>query len=154
MGDYTRTLKDSVQTGDPVLIEGPYGKFDFQGPQERQIWIGAGIGITPFIARMKALAVVPDGKAIDLFHPTAAYDEHALGLLARDAQAAGVRLHVLWSERDGLLDAARLAAQVAGWQDADIWFCGPAAFGRSLKKDLMALGLPEARFHQELFQMR
>ena len=54
----------------------------------------------------------------------------------------------------GQLNAARLTELVPGWRDADIWFCGPAPFGQSLKKDLGALGLPESRFHQELFQMR
>jgi Flavodoxin reductases (ferredoxin-NADPH reductases) family 1 len=52
------------------------------------------------------------------------------------------------------LNAARLTGQVPDWQDADIWFCGPAPFGQSLKKDLIAMGLPQGRFHQELFQMR
>ena len=154
LGDYTGTLSERVRIGDVVKLEGPYGQFNFQGPQKRQIWVGAGIGITPFIARMKALAAASDGKTIDLFHPTAVYDEHAIGLMTRDAEAAGVRLHVLWSQRDGLLNAARLTGQVPDWQDADIWFCGPAPFGQSLKKDLMAMGLPQGRFHQELFQMR
>lgn len=154
LGDYTRTLGERVHIGDVVKVEGPYGQFNFQGAQKRQIWVGAGIGITPFISRMKALAVAPDGKTIDLFHATSVYDEHAIGLMTRDAEAAGVRLHVLWSQRDGLLNAARLTGQVPDWRDADVWFCGPAPFGQSLKKDLVAMGLPEARFHQELFQMR
>lgn len=154
LGDYTRTLKDRVHIGNAVQVEGPYGRFTFQGPCRRQIWVGAGIGITPFIARMQALATAPDGKQVDLFHPTSVYDEQALGLLARDAEAAGVRLHVLWSERDGLLNAQRLVAAVPDWKDADVWFCGPAPFGQALKKDLEALGMPASRFHQELFQMR
>ena len=154
LGDYTSTLSERIALGDVVELEGPYGKFNFQGACKRQIWIGAGIGITPFIARMKALAMAHDGKSIDLFHPTSIVDEHAIGLMARDAEAAGVRLHVLGGERGGPLNAARLTQQVPDWQDADIWFCGPALFGRSLKTDLMVMGLPESRFHQELFQMR
>lgn len=154
LGDYTRTLKERVRVGDAVQLEGPYGKFNFEGAGRRQIWVGAGIGITPFIARMKALATAPDGKAIDLFHPTSVHDEHALGLMARDAEAAGVRLHVLWSPRDGQLNAQRLSRAVPQWQDADVWFCGPAGFGQALKSGLMSMGMPESRFHQELFQMR
>lgn len=95
LGDYTRTLSESVHIGDVVKIEGPYGRFSFQGTQKRQIWVGAGIGITPCIARMNALATAPDGNHIDLFHPTSVHDDHAIGLMARDAEAAGVRLHVL-----------------------------------------------------------
>ena len=154
LGDYTRTLPERVQIGDVVKLEGPYGQFNFQGRQKRQIWIGGGIGITPFISRMKELARKSDGKTIDLFHTTTVYDPHAIGLLENDAKAAKVRLHVLWDERDGRLNAARITELVPGWQDADIWFCGPAGFGQALKKDLIAMGFSENRFHQELFEMR
>ena len=43
---------------------------------------------------------------------------------------------------------------VPQWQEADVWFCGPAGFGQALRHDLLALGLPAERFHQELFAMR
>ncbi|MCB1776885.1 MAG: ferric reductase-like transmembrane domain-containing protein [Candidatus Competibacteraceae bacterium] len=154
LGDYTQTLAERLQIGDPVKVEGPYGRFNFQGKQPRQIWVGGGIGITPFIARLQTLAHTPDGKAIDLFHTTAVYDAEAIGLLEHDAQAAHVPLHVLWDTRDGRLDAERICQVVPEWRDADIWFCGPAGFGQALKRDLTAMGLPEARFHQELFALR
>lgn len=154
LGDYTSTLAQRVQVGDGVEVEGPYGQFQFQGDAPRQIWIGAGIGITPFIARMQTLAQAPDGKAIDLFHSTAVYEDQAIALLEQAAQAANVRLHVLWDQRDGRLDAARITATVPQWRDADVWFCGPAGFGQALRQDLIALGLPAHRFHQELFAMR
>src|SRR5690606_4169169 len=96
IGDYTRTLRDRLRAGDPVVVEGPYGRFDFEGSARRQVWIGAGVGVTPFIARMKALAMKPDGRRIDLFHPTATLDPNAIALIERDAAAAGVALHVLW----------------------------------------------------------
>ncbi len=154
LGDYTRTLADRLRVGNPVTVEGPYGQFNFQGESPRQIWVGGGIGITPFISRLKTLARQGDGRAIDLFHTTAVYDPEAISLLERDAQAANIRLHVLWDERDGWLDAERIRQTVPDWRDADVWFCGPAGFGQALKRDLTALGLPGARFHQELFEMR
>ena len=103
---------------------------------------------------MKALAQQADGREIDLFHTTAVYDPHAIGLLERDAREAGVGLHVLWDERDGLLNAQRIAQAVPQWRDADVWFCGPAGFGQALEQGLQALGLPAERLHRELFQMR
>ncbi len=154
LGDYTRTLASRLAVGDAVKVEGPYGCFTFQGEAQQQIWVAGGIGITPFISRMKTLAAAPDGKTIDLFHTTAVYDPTAIGLLEQDAEASKVRLHVLWDERDGRLDAERLTRQVPGWRDAGVWFCGPARFGQALKRRLTALGLPEGSFHQELFEMR
>lgn len=154
LGDYTRTLADTVKLGDVVRVEGPYGGFTFQSETKRQIWIGAGIGITPFMARMKALARSPDGKSIDLFHTTTIHDANFVHALEEDALASKVRLHVLWNERDGFLDAVRIAKQVSEWRDADVWFCGPAEFGQALRTGLVTLGLSNARFHQELFELR
>ena len=155
LGDHTAELPQKLRVGAPVVVEGPYGCFTFGGAQQRQIWIGAGIGITPFIARMKHLAREGRGpRDIDLYHPTAVEDPKALDKLRADAQAAGIRLHVLVSERDGRLSGERLRAEVPGWREASVWFCGPAGFGQALRADLVAQGLPEDAFHQELFQMR
>lgn len=154
LGDHTSRLKGRLQTGMQVTVEGPYGCFDFQGNRERQIWIGAGIGITPFIARMRELAARPDSRPVDLFHPTADFDETAIARLTADAEAAGVRLHLLISGRDGRLDGETIRSKVPEWQSASIWFCGPPAFGTSLRDDFVAKGLARKDFHQELFQMR
>lgn len=154
LGDYTKRLRDSLRIGMPVTVEGPYGCFDFEDARPRQIWIGAGIGVTPFIARMKQLAETPSTQQIDLFHSTADVSEEALGKLAADAKTAKVRLHVLISPRDGLLTGESIRKEVPGWKDASVWFCGPPRFGQALRADLVAHGLPPARFHQELFEMR
>ena len=103
---------------------------------------------------MKALAVAPDGREVDLFYSTAEPDEGFIARLQRDAQAACVRLHVLVSARDGRLDVARICDTVPGWAEADVWFCGPGRFGQALREGFVARGLPAADFHQELFDMR
>ncbi len=154
LGDYTSTLAQTLAVDDVVKVEGPYGCFNFEGKQKRQIWVGAGIGITPFIARMQALAKAPDGKAVHLFHTTRVLDAHAMGLMERDAKAANIALTVYTDARDGLLSAARIAELEPGWKEADIWFCGPTPFGKVLEKDFAAMGLAPNRFHQELFEMR
>lgn len=161
LGDHTSRLREKLQVGQEVRIEGPYGCFDFDNGEPQQIWIGGGIGITPFIAAMKHLALErradPElpAPAVDLFHTTADYDETALAKLAADGKAANIRLHVLVDTRDGRLTGDRIRAAVPEWRRASIWFCGPAGFGEALRRDFAAHGLPVAeRFHQELFAMR
>ncbi len=161
LGDHTRLLRGQLQVGQALKIEGPYGCFTFDDGRARQIWIGGGIGITPFIGRMQHMATEqaardwPAGQQIDLFHSTTEVDQDALDRLAAAAQSADVRLHVLVDARDGRLTGERLRATVHDWRDASIWFCGPAGFGEALKTDLAAHGYPvEERFQQELFSMR
>ncbi|MBS0309082.1 MAG: ferric reductase-like transmembrane domain-containing protein [Proteobacteria bacterium] len=154
LGDHTSRLRERLKIGMPVMVEGPYGCFDFEDAQPHQIWVGAGIGITPFIARMKQRAAMQDAKTIDLFHPTADFEQAAIDRLTADAKAAGVRLHLLVDGKDGRLNGERIRAAVPEWQSASIWFCGPPGFGQALRKDFLAHDLPTGRFHQELFQMR
>jgi predicted ferric reductase len=138
----------------PVSVEGPYGCFTFNDRNPRQIWIGAGIGITPFIARMKHLARLRSPQEITLFHPTADFNQTAIDKLTADAEAANVRLHVLVDAKDGLLTGDRIRQAVPDWRSASIWFCGPPDFGEALSNDFVAHGLDAAMFHQELFEMR
>ncbi|CAG0961045.1 1,2-phenylacetyl-CoA epoxidase, subunit E [Methylophilaceae bacterium] len=154
LGDHTSRLRERLKIGMTVTVEGPYGCFDFHDAQPRQIWVGAGIGITPFVARLKQLAGTPGAKEIDLFHPTADFEQAAIDKLTADARAAGARLHVLVDRKDGLLDGETIRAAVPDWQSASLWFCGPPGFGKSLREDFIAHGLPSKHFHQELFQMR
>ena len=154
LGDHTSKLPDILQQGMPVTVEGPYGCFTFDDESRQQIWIGAGIGITPFIARMKHLAKESDGRTIHLFHPTGQFEQAAIDKLTADARAAGITLHVLASKDGRRLNGELIRAEVPDWAQSSVWFCGPAAFGASLRDDLTAHGLATGQFHQELFEMR
>ena len=154
LGDHTSRLPDYLKENLPVVIEGPYGCFTFDNPQPHQIWVGAGIGITPFIARMKELAHIPGQKNIDLFHSTTEVESAVIDKLKADAHAAGVRLHVLVDKIDGLLDGVRIRRVATNWEASSVWFCGPPGFGRSLRRDFVKTGLSPDNFHQELFEMR
>lgn len=154
LGDWTGRLRQQLKVGMPVSVEGPYGCFDFDDRLPRQIWVGAGIGITPFIAKMKHLARFPGQQAIDLFHVTKEYDERAIAQLTADAAAANVRLHLTVTPKDGRLTPEQIRAAVPEWRSASLWFCGPAAFGDALRADFVKQGMPAANYHQELFAMR
>lgn len=154
LGDYTRALPEQLFVGQAVTVEGPYGRFDFQGEGGRQLWIAGGVGITPFIAGLQQLADRGRRGPVDLIYSTAAPDDAFIANIRRLAEQAGVGFHLLVTPRDGLLTFERLAAMVPDWREADVWFCGPLGFGRALRTAMEAAGLPRGRFHQELFDMR
>ncbi|MEO6778383.1 MAG: ferric reductase-like transmembrane domain-containing protein [Gemmatimonadaceae bacterium] len=154
LGDYTRALPANLTKGTLVTVEGPYGRFTFSGAHERQIWVSAGIGITPFVSRMQELAQHPDGKAIDLFHATATRDIELVQQLRKLAESAHVLLRVWVAAEDGRMTGADIRQVVPDWQAADIWFCGPVEFGKELRQDFLHHGLSSSAFHQELFHLR
>ena len=154
LGDHTARLREIYTPGRSVSIEGPYGRFTFESSKPRQIWIGGGIGIAPFVARMRELAGRTGGKPIDLFHCTTEESSAALSKMRADAAASGITLHILVSPRDGLLTARSIVEAVPNWTSASVWFCGPAGFGTALRRDFVSAGLAGSDFHQELFEMR
>jgi predicted ferric reductase len=154
LGDYTRTLATGLHVGQGVVVEGPYGRFNFLGDHRRQIWIGGGVGITPFIARLNALAQEGHSERIDLFYLTSAPDSTFIANVQQLAERAGVQFHLLVESRDGRLTLGRLENLVPDWRDADVWFCGPSAFATAMRNPMVARGLAPSQFHQELFEMR
>lgn len=157
LGDATRDLSTRLAVGQAVRVEGPYGRFVFEDQAARQIWIGAGIGLTPFLARLEQLAAAPGGSGpgIDFFLVLREADEALLERLRGMARAAGVRLHLVCGGSEGRLTGERIRALVPGWDEASAWFCGPASFGAVLRRDFAAMGgVPARAFHRELFALR
>jgi predicted ferric reductase len=154
LGDYTRALPEQLFVGQTVTVEGPYGRFDFRGERPHQIWVGGGIGITPFIARLHALAEEHRGGSVDLIYSTDVPSESFIENIRHLAVKAGVRFHLVLPKREGVLTLDRLEGIIPDWKNAEIWFCGPLRFGDALRDAMVARGFSPAHFHQEMFDMR
>ena len=156
LGDYTRTLSRTLKVGDPVTIEGPYGKFDFSADPRPQIWIAGGIGITPFLSRLEALARAPKPplQPISLFYSARDSDHALIEHVETLTQQAGVSLHLCISGKQPALTAHTIHENVPDFMSHTVWFCGATGFGEAIKRGLLEEGLPGRRFHQELFEMR
>ncbi len=155
LGDYTHTLRQHIQVGDAVEVEGAYGHFTFQDTPARQIWVATGIGVTPFMAQLQALAnQSKHNQSIDFIYSYREDNPSLLAQLQQQAQQANVRLHLWHSATQGHLDTQKVMTMASDWQQASVWYCGVQAFGKALQADLQKQGLPQARFHQECFEMR
>lgn len=154
LGDYTRSLAGSLHVGQGVVVEGPYGRFNFEDDSGRQIWIGGGVGVTPFIARLKQLVGGGQSNPVDLFYATDTPDPGFVAPIAQLARQSGIAFHVVDGSQGDRLTLEKLAALVPEWKQADVWFCGPSGFGDAMRRAMVAQGLPASRFHQESFEMR
>jgi predicted ferric reductase len=154
LGDYTNTLPNQLKLNDEVSIEGPYGRFTFMSQAPYQVWIAGGIGITPFIARLKHLAHKKDEKKIELFYSIRNYDKEFIDELIELATLAHVKLHVILTEKDGRLDVEKLLQANFDLSLADFWFCGDSSFGEDILNKLSSKKTIKQKFHQELFEMR
>ena len=156
LGDYTRSLSHTLKVGDPVTVEGPYGRFDFAVHPDPQIWIAGGIGITPFLSRLEALAQVPrhSRQPITLFYSARETDHALIERVQTLTDQAGIPLHLAISGQNPALTARTICDNVPDFLAYTVWFCGATNFGEAIQCGLLKEGLPARRFHQELFEMR
>lgn len=159
LGDYTRTLAQKLRIGQPVRIEGPYGRFDYarSAPRSRQIWVAGGIGVTPFFAWLEALQARPEtAPRADLHYCTRDRNDDfcAERLAALCARLPTIRLHVHGARQGETLNAAALDLAAGQGGKTEVWFCGPQGLAATLR-GWLAAGAPRGwRLHQEAFEMR
>jgi predicted ferric reductase len=155
VGDYTRPLSDTVLPGNDVIIEGPYGCFDFGEISEDQIWIAGGVGIMPFLARLESLAASGGTRGnVHLFYNVRSFWDasfpYGLEALCCDA---GVKLHLHVDEHDGRMGIGNIGELAR--QTKSVWFCGPKKWGEALRAALWRdYELQPNQFHNELFEFR
>lgn len=154
LGDYTNTLSTHFYVGQEVAIIGPYGTFTFNQTNKAQVWIGTGIGITPFIAKLEERITTQETSKVDLYYCYSEANEDFIEMLQTKAQQAQVQLHLWYSKTQGHLTAAQIAEKSTGLANSSIWFCGNTTFAEQLKIALTPFGVTSKHFHQELFEMR
>lgn len=159
LGDYTHQLVNSLDENQKVTVEGSYGRFQMS-VLEHQVWVGAGIGIVPFISRLYWLKRRADKahqafQKIELFYcvnskKEAFFENEIIKVLGH---LDFIELHIVDAEKGELLNGEQIITKMAG-KTYDVSFCGPSEFGKSLQNHLALTGLPEDRFHKEIFKMR
>jgi predicted ferric reductase len=150
LGDHTRELA-TIPAGTSARVEGPYGSLSHTRiANKRQVWIGGGIGITPFLSMARAVAK-GGGYDVDLYYCTAdAAEAHFHDELAEHVTVIPVR-----EDTDGLITAERIASTSGPLgDDTDYLLCGPPPMLRSLRTQLEAAGVPPQRVHAEDFSFR
>ncbi len=159
LGDYTRQLSKQIRVGQPVTVEGPYGRFVLrrQNRKAHQIWVAGGIGVTPFLAWLDALRVEPAAASIvDLHYSTrdARQDPFVSRLQDQCAGLPSVALHIHDLAAGDTLSADSLKAANETHARTEVWFCGPRDFGDQLKAGLTRIWPGRLRFQREVFEMR
>ncbi|MBZ0329593.1 ferredoxin reductase family protein [Halomonas sp. ANAO-440] len=154
LGDASHALQ-TVEPETRILIEGPYGEFYGRHfPERDQLWIGGGIGITPFVGGARDIAErgLTDGR-VHLFYlansPERAYYREELERIAAGHESFAFSQH--YSRERGRLDEAYLREHCPDFTEREIYVCGPPAMNAHLKQLLAGQGIPASRIHSEVF---
>ncbi len=156
LGDYTRRLRRELKEGMDATVSGPFGHFSMPAGRDPQVWIGAGVGITPFLAFAESLKSRETGP-VKLYYCVRDRDDipYAVDLEKIAETADNLELVIFNSNEGARLTPERIAADLGGsLSQAHVFFCGPVSMRRALKSGLVLKGLRASRFHFEQFEMR
>lgn len=143
-GDYTKKLME-LKLGSEALVEGAFGRFSYHFyPNPRQIWIAGGIGITPFIGMAESLKKDPNYK-VDLYYCLKDVTEK-LGV-----PVTSVNIKTFYSKTMGHLTANYIKENSPNFEKADFFVCGPPVLMKSIRTQLMKLGISNSKIHSEEF---
>lgn len=154
LGDYTKTLREQVKVGMIADIYAPYGRFKRPARAQKEIWIGAGVGISPFIAWLQD----PNAKGFDkatliyCFNPSRAFPPAPQ--LQHMAQERGVQFVANSSGTEQLADTLRQALTQTQPDQLHISFCGPKGLLERVRELMREYGIPPTNLHVELFEFR
>jgi predicted ferric reductase len=156
LGDYTATLKRLVP-GDHATLYGPhgaFGQFSLEAPNRAQIWIGGGIGITPFLSLLRYYAAAKKMPHITLFYVTKSTEDASylteLQTLAAPLADSFTLVHHRSSEF-GTITADVIKTKVGGTLDKRILLCGPPGMMDALSSQFVRQGVHPRSIHFEDF---
>jgi len=157
-------LKEHVRVGDSLDVSSPRGGFVLQSGQRSVVLLSAGIGATPVLAMLHALAAARSTRQVLWLHAARDRQHHPFAAEVRRLMPVLThgRSFVCYS-RPGSDDklgeyfdatghlSRSVFDEVGVSREADIYLCGPTRFMADMKEALATLGVPPERIHVEIF---
>ncbi|NKZ98810.1 NO-inducible flavohemoprotein [Rhodococcus hoagii] len=158
-GKVSNHLHDQLKVGDTLELFPPAGDFTLAASDKPLVLISGGVGITPTLAMLEA--ALPTGRPVHFIHCARNGQVHAFRewLDAQAAQHPQLKRFYCYAEADeaahadavGLLDQTLLGEWLPRERDVDAYFLGPKPFMAAVRRQLLALGVPEQQTRYEFF---
>jgi ferredoxin-NADP reductase/MOSC domain-containing protein YiiM len=157
-------MRDHVRVGDTLDVSSPRGSFILQPGERPVVLLSAGIGATPVLAMLHALASARSTRQVLWLHAARDREHHPFATEVRRLMLSlsNGRSYVCYS-RPGSLDrlgedfnaTGHLSQSVfdeAGVpRESEVYLCGPAGFMADMKTALRAFGVAPERIYIEIF---
>jgi ferredoxin-NADP reductase/MOSC domain-containing protein YiiM len=157
-------IHDELQVGDLVDASAARGAFTLRPGDASVVLLSAGIGATPVLAMLYALAAEASPRDVWWIHGARDRREHAFAEETQTLLKALARghSHIRYSspgpkdrlgvdfDAPGRLDM-RVLQELGVPRNSDFYICGPATFMDDLTAGLAAWGITPDRIHTEIF---
>jgi ferredoxin-NADP reductase/MOSC domain-containing protein YiiM len=157
-------VRERVRVGDALDVSSPRGSFVLQSGDRPVVLLSAGIGVTPVLAMLHALAAARSTRQVLWLHGARDRQHHPFAAEVRRLMLALTRgrSYVCYS-RPGSRDEMREDFDATGRlspsvfddvgvpRDADVYLCGPTRFMAEMKETLATFGVVPEQIHVEIF---
>jgi ferredoxin-NADP reductase/MOSC domain-containing protein YiiM len=157
-------LCNRARKGDRLDVSAPRGGFTLRPSQNPVVLLSAGVGATPVMAMLHALAAERSQREIWWIYGARNSVEHPFAEESRSLlkQLVHGRRYIVYSrpvatdqlgadyDAPGHVDAA-LVERIGVALDSDYYLCGPTSFLRDMQDGLRNWGVPAGNVHTEIF---
>jgi ferredoxin-NADP reductase/MOSC domain-containing protein YiiM len=157
-------LREHVRLGAVLDVSSPRGSFILQSGERPVVLLSAGIGTTPVLAMLHALAAARSTRPVLWLHVARDGEHHPFAAEVRRLmlELTQGRSYVCYS-RPGSHDkkgenfdatghlSRSVFDEVGIPKEADVYICGPTRFMADMKETLAALDAAPKRIHVEIF---
>jgi ferredoxin-NADP reductase/MOSC domain-containing protein YiiM len=157
-------LHEHLRVGDRLDVSAPRGSFVLQPGERPIVLLSAGIGATPVLAMLHALAAASSTRRVVWLHTARDGQHHPFagevrGLIRALTNGRGYVCYTRPDANDKTGEDfnatgrfSRLVFDELGLPpDADAYLCGPTRFMADMQEALTALGVAPERVHIEIF---
>ena len=157
-------LRKHIRVGDTLDVSSPRGSFILQSGERPVVLLSAGIGATPVLAMLHALASARSTRQVLWLHAARDQQHHPFAAEVRRLMLALThgRSYVCYStpasrdkmgeDFDAIGHLSRSVFDEVGVpREADFYVCGPTRFMAEMKESLANLGVEPEQIHVEIF---
>jgi ferredoxin-NADP reductase/MOSC domain-containing protein YiiM len=157
-------LREQLRVGDTLDVSCPRGSFILESSERPVVLLSAGIGVTPVLAMLHALAAVRSTRPVFWLHGARDRQHHPFADEVRRLMPALMRgrSYVCYSsagssdEKGEGFDARghlsrSVLSEVGIPRESEVYLCGPTRFLAEMKQALATFDIAPQRIHAEIF---
>ena len=151
-GLVSKYLHDTIEDGDTVEINPPYGKFKLNDSGKPAVLISGGVGITPMLSMLKQLVKTKTERKISFLHATRRTSEHAFKREVEDVgEGNDIPYEFFYSDAGQRITIDNLKLAAKGDINTEFYIVGPGPMMKSLYGALIAWGVSTENIFYEYF---
>jgi len=156
---FSRAL-NTFKAGDWMGIDGPHGRFTFEGEYEKIAMLSGGVGITPLRSICRYCTDTLLDTEITLLYGNRTEGDIVFKNEFEEMQKQNKKLRVVftvdeasegWSGNTGLIDSGMIKEAISDYNGRVFYVCGPLGMVRAMEELLRNIGIPRENIKEENF---